>query len=317
MPGIATHHVFGCELYRRLDGVIGVSPASKQAFLLGNLGPDPFFHLVAAPALLRFSRVGQRMHASDPERLLDAVHRHAVVDAASEADGASSAYALGFLCHYLLDSTIHPLVYAQQHAIADGGVEGLPFEGPWLQRSVHATIETEIDEYLLTTHLGATAATYPPHEEMLRCSDMALGAISRRLSGALNDTYGGLQAPPGLFAVAVERNRSVQRLLDSKSGGLRARFDFLSPFGYAVSYLRALSPSGNPRVRTDFSNDDHIAWPHPFEPGATVRESFDELYGRAFDRALAAVPAFADHAFCGADCRELTRGVNFLGRRVG
>ena len=378
MPGIATHHVFGTEVYRELDGLIGQSEAARQAFLLGNLGPDPFFFLAVSPAHQRYRRLGSRMHAGDAAVLVDAVHAHMVAlvagvgvapgaealgvpdkaaavtpegsvggsggAAAVAPDGSAAevlsgsgdtaraaavaatgaralalqaerAYGLGFLCHYLLDSTVHPLVYAQQFAIAGGGVPGLHFEGPWLHRSVHATIETEIDEYVLTSRFGTNPAEYRPHERMLRCPPDALGAVSRQMAGALGQAY-GLRVPAGLFATAVEMNRLGQRLLDSKSSGLRGRVDFFPRVDYAVAYVRALSHSGASRASTMFANADHIPWPHPYVPGEVMDASFDELYAATFERALAVLPRFAEPGFGLRECRALTDGVNFLGKRV-
>ena len=48
-------------------------------------------------------------------------------------------YLLGFLCHYLLDSTVHPLVYANQYALCDAGIDGLSREDG---SEVHAVIES-------------------------------------------------------------------------------------------------------------------------------------------------------------------------------
>ena len=311
MPGIATHHIFGIEAHRALPELIGKTQSCREAFLSGNLGPDPFFYLAVSPAWQQYRRLGSRMHTQNPTGLLDAVHAHLV--ASPSASPVTKAYALGFLCHYLLDSHVHPLVYAQQFALGNGGVEGLPFEGAWLHRSIHATIETEIDEYQLTRKLGQTAATYRPHVHMLCCSAEALAEISQSIAGALNRAY-GIDAPSGLFATAVELNRIGQRLLDSKGSGLRGRIDFFKPLGYSVSYLRALSHSGAPRDHTMFANDDHLPWPHPYESGKVFDASFDELYDRAFQKALAIMPAFCGAGFDAEGCRQVTQGVNFLGR---
>ena len=311
MPGIATHHIFGIEAHRAFPELIGKSQSCREAFLLGNLGPDPFFHLAVSPAWQKYRRLASRMHTQNPTGLLDAVHVHMV--APPSATPATKAYALGFLCHYLLDSHVHPLVYAQQFALGDKGVEGLPFEGAWLYRSIHATIETEIDEYQLTRKLNQSAASYPPHKNMLCCSSDTLADVSQSMAGVLDRTY-GLSVPSGLFATAVELNRAGQRLLDSKGSGLRGRFDFFKPLGYSVSYLRALSHSGASREYTVFTNSDHYPWPHPYEPGKVFDASFDELYDQAFQKALAILPAFSERGFDAAACRQVTQGINFLGR---
>ena len=46
MPAILTHDFFGQDVYAAHSHVIGKSIDEKDAFLLGNQGPDPLFYLV-------------------------------------------------------------------------------------------------------------------------------------------------------------------------------------------------------------------------------------------------------------------------------
>lgn len=313
MPGIVTHHVFGTDVYESCAQVIGDTPDALDAFLLGNLGPDPFFYLATTPPTRKYRRLGQTMHKQRTPELLFAMHERFIADDQPLEAAVRKAYALGFLCHYLLDSTVHPLVYAQQHAICETPIEGLT--GGWPHRVVHATIETSIDEYVLTSRLGATAATLPPHKTMLRCSVVALASLSRAYSLALNDVY-GLRYSDTVFVSAVGLNRVAQQALDSKSAGLRQRFDYLGGIGMASAYIQALSHRGEPRPSTPFTNDDHIAWDVPLSEGEVINASFDELFAAALSRAREAVPAFADPGFGLGGCKALVGNANFLGRAV-
>ena len=335
MPGIVTHHVFGIDAYRNLSGIIGDSSSALEAFLLGNLGPDPFFYLMATPATRKFRRIGQTMHKQKTAELLASLHKHLIkggehhndsltATASTNEEGGSpiantrpsearKAYALGFLCHYLFDSTVHPLVYAQQNAICDSKIEGLTAE--WSHRVVHATIETALDEYILTTRLGATAATLPPHRTMLRCPVPALMEVSSAYAKVLGETY-DLRVPETIFFTAVNLNKLAQQALDSKSKGLRQRFDYLAKLGMASAYVQALSHRNGPRPHTLFTNDDHIAWEIPFSDGETINKSFDELFSSALNRAIEVLPAYVDPAFGQKACEALVNNVNFLGRTV-
>ncbi len=304
MPGIVTHYTFGIDVYAGLVEVIGESPAALDAFLLGNQGPDPFFYLRATPMTHELRRIGQTMHRRKVPELLVALRDHLV-------NGSCKTYALGFLCHYLLDSTVHPLVYAQEHALCDAGIEGL--SGEWAHRVVHATIETEIDEYMLTIKHDATAATLPPHKTMLRCSSATLAEVSRGYAKVFRDTY-GLDAPETAFSTAVSIYRVAQQALDSKSSGLRQRFDYLDWAGMPSAYALALSIRPEPRSCTSFANDDHTPWENPFAEGKPVSESFDELYARALARAIEVLPAYADPTFDLEACKTLVNNVNFLGQ---
>ena len=313
MPGIITHHLFGIDAYQSCTELVGNTSATLDAFLLGNLGPDPFFYLMASPMTNRFRRLGQTMHKKRTPELLFAMHEHFITDPPKLESAACKAYALGFLCHYLLDSTVHPLVYAQQHAICDAKVEGLT-QG-WSHRVVHATIETALDEYVLTAKLGATTAALPPHKTMLRCPAPALVGLSHAYSLAINDTF-DLNVPEATFVSAVSLNRLAQQTLDSKSIGVRRHFDYLAGMGMASAYVLALSHRDKPLPQTPFANDDHTTWEIPFSDGKTISASFDELRIQALDRAQELLPEYAKPSFSLEACEELVGNVNFLGRAV-
>ena len=323
MPGIATHYLFGTEAYSVLDRIVGGKSDDLAAFLLGNQGPDPLFYLAATPSEQSLRRIGQTMHRRRTVALLRAVHERLVANAENTA---VAAYALGFLCHYILDSTVHPLVYAQEHAICDSkgatplleawASRGMPLQerhSVWSHRIVHATIETSIDEYVLTTKRGATAATMPPHKTMLRCPAETLLSISQALADVVSGVY-EVECPPTAFATALGVYRTSQRALDSKSSGLRRRLDYLPKSGAVMAYVRALSHRPDSLPHTPFTNDDHIAWPHAFEEGEVVRESFDELYASSMEEAENALPVFAGHDVEDGFLEDLVGGVNFLGQ---
>ncbi len=311
MPGIATHYCFGSEVYRELAGTIGIDDASRQAFLLGNQGPDPFLFLVVLPVAGPYRFLGGRLHSQDPGPLLANIHDRFL--AGGKHARELKAYALGFACHYFLDSAVHPLVYAQQRLICADEQASLPQRA---RGAVHATIETEIDEMMLTTRLGTTAAEFLPHKHMLPCAPDVLAELSRVMALAIYDTF-KRPVPAMLFAGAVELQRAAQAALDSKHSGLRKHVDYLVPAGLVTQRVLALSHHVEPRHQTMFANDDHIPWPHPFEEGEIMSSSFSELYDQAFKRALDVVPRFAQPDFDLNACVALARGINFSGKRVG
>ena len=257
------------------------------------------------------------MHGQKTTELLAAMHDRFIVSIGTNSQSghaeALKAYALGFLCHYILDSTVHPLVFAQQYALCEEGIEGLG--GRRASRVAHSTIETEYDEYVMTTHLGATVATFVPHKRALPCSESNLKALSHGISDVVGQTY-GLQVRPATFEFAVRLNQLAQAMLDSKSLGLRQHFDYLKPLGMSSAYVLSMSHINAPRHDSVFLNNDHIPWPHPFGKDAVVDASFDEIYVRAAQKARQHIPRFAQSSIDDRCYREITQGVNFSGREL-
>ena len=110
MPAILTHDFFGQDVYAAHSHVIGKSIDEKDAFLLGNQGPDPLFYLVLSPSMKQFFGLGSTMHHDAPSKLIAALKESLQVLEEHELP-VGRAYALGFLCHYSLDRAMHPLVY--------------------------------------------------------------------------------------------------------------------------------------------------------------------------------------------------------------
>ena len=120
MPAIITHDTFGQDAYARHFSSIGGTKDEAEAFLLGNQGPDPLFYSIANPLLSSVHRRGNIMHKEKPNEILVAFKQ--AIDALDEADrSVGRAYALGFLGHYVLDSTMHPLVYFHEFQLCDAG----------------------------------------------------------------------------------------------------------------------------------------------------------------------------------------------------
>ena len=282
MPAILTHDFFGRDA---ADGVSSqVSLMSKDAhdaFMLGNQGPDPLFYLVIEPRIGKQSRVGNLMHAARPAKLLLSL-RDALSMLTKAERPVGEAYAAGFLCHYLLDRSMHPLVYANQYALCDAGVENLDMSDGSI---VHAEIERDLDEMVLFEKRHETVATYRPYREVLRASDATLAIIDKlyfymnlwTYSRTLEmDTYShavkSFRVLQRAFYVAgrasrgragaVERSRGAHALLAGQGDG---------PSRRARSGLRLRQP-GPPRVENPFT-------------ASVSTDSFWDLY----EEALAAV----------------------------
>ena len=173
MPAIITHDFFGRDVYDRLYNTIGGSRDEADAFLLGNQGPDPLFYIVISPYLHEHNRLGNTMHSKLPTELIKAFKDSLGILNSAELP-VGRAYALGFLCHYTLDSTVHPFVYYHEYRLCDAGEPGLSrADGT----EVHGVIESELDELVLFEKRGQTVSTFNPSAEILKASDFVLSVV--------------------------------------------------------------------------------------------------------------------------------------------
>ena len=133
MPAAYAHYVFGDRvldhLPEHLQVMINGDPRCRELFNLGVQGPDFFyFYRVYVPFNPVIS-VGIRMHHESAEPFFLMARRMLQ----REFDPALYSYLLGFMTHFMLDSTCHPYILDRMKRAA----------------ATHHEIESEFDRMLM------------------------------------------------------------------------------------------------------------------------------------------------------------------------
>lgn len=312
MPAILTHDFFGKDMLEANPNLIGTNAEERHAFLLGNQGPDPLFYLVASPSARAFFKLGGTMHHESPSALLANLKESLCVLSDDEL-AVGRAYARGFLCHYALDRAMHPLVYCQQFAICDAGIEGLTRDQG---NEVHAEIEREFDEMVLFTKLGRTIRDYKPYTQALRATDATLATIGKMYAYAVMKTYKRFPGPE-LFGTAVRNFRTVQRLFYSPGGSKQNAVNTVETrmLRRSFSFYKSMSHRDNPTRVSDFDNRYRKPWENPFTH-ATSTDSFWDIFGAAQLAAASIIAVFGEDGFDASIAAQVTGGLDFSGEPV-
>lgn len=310
MPAIITHDTFGRDLYNDHFRFIGQSKQEADAFLLGNQGPDPLFYLFSTPRYVSAIRLGSIMHHRDTKTLLQAL-KASIYTLPESQRSIGRAYALGFLAHYQLDSRMHPLIYSQQNDITDAGVPDLEKRHG---RSVHAVIESELDEMVLFTRRGETIASFKPAERILCADDETLDIISRMYVYMAKEVY-GMSIPAETYKFAVIGFRNVLRIMHSPLGIKRQAIGHLETLVRRYSIFKAMSHRNIELTESVFENRARNPWTNPFT-GATSTESFDDIFESAKRDAAANMLLFDREGFGEVEARAITDDMDFSGDLV-
>ena len=312
MPAIVTHDLFGRETAERAPEAAGNSTDELEAFLLGNQGPDPLFFAVLDPTCTKFAKLGSAMHKEKTAELLFALKEAIDIVFDDDDQALARAYARGFLGHYSLDCAAHPLIYAQQYAICNAGIDGLTERSA---HEVHATIECEFDEMMLYTRRGETILTYKPWEHLLLASDHLLRVISLMYSYMCIAVY-GRTVPDDLFTRSVKAYRTFLKLTYTPGGKKRFVLSNLERLVREHSFYNAASMEVVERTESSFENRDHNTWENPFT-GATTDASFADLMERAQAATIGRIAAFEQDDFDTDSAEALTQDLDFDGRPKG
>lgn len=132
MPSTYAHRRFGADVLAQLPYPLRRTlEQHRELYDMGLHGPDLLFYYKALQSN-PVNRLGNAMHDQKGEVFF--TRARSVVENTPEARrDAARAYALGFICHFALDSTCHPYV---EQFVRSSGVS-------------HCEIETEFDNALM------------------------------------------------------------------------------------------------------------------------------------------------------------------------
>ena len=130
MPSTYAHRRFGANVLDHLPAPLREKlEAHRELYDIGLHGPDLLFYYHAEKST-PVAALGNAMHDEQGRTFFDRARRVVHEEADREA---ALAYALGYVCHFALDSTCHPFV---EQFTRESGV-------------THCEIETEFDNMLL------------------------------------------------------------------------------------------------------------------------------------------------------------------------
>ena len=274
MPYNFTHALVGLTALKHTsEAVSSLVRANLGEFLIGTMGPDPYFGDAMPKPLFAQSRLdlADKLHKHDARALFAALFPLAGDSAPKQA------YVLGFLCHFLLDTNAHPYIEAR-------------FFG-----KAHTPAEIQID-LMMTSRLAFPGVPEKPRIFYNTAHLQELDVLHAQLSAKLYsmDTRGG-------FARGFRKWIRVNTLSYDPNNRKLRFFSGLEKLihkpGTITSYLVSQHPDPDDRL-----NLNHAVWCAPWDETART-ESFVELFERACDEAPELLSA-ALRAMTGGDSTE-------------
>ena len=182
MPAIYAHYSFGKKVYRKMPGPMKkiVGKYGKE-YVAGLQGPDFLFFFNP----LVKNKYGQLAHQIHDENASVFLERAAKILKVTGMDSPEGSYIMGFICHFMLDSSCHGFV---EKMIGETG-------------ECHTEQEMEFDRFMMEKD-GRCA---------LRCPVYRLVNDSQELAETMSVFYKGVST----FTVRTsqERMRLIKRLL--------------------------------------------------------------------------------------------------------
>jgi len=251
MPAMIAHHQIGRRVLAETEDL---GTIDRAAFLLGTQGPDILYFFRAYPWLIGENGLpyGNALHEASPSALMDALW-HAVQQMPPEDRPIAESYALGFLCHYAVDRTVHPFVCAMQERMMKEDPSYATDSNPY-----HYRIESALDTILYTRETEKNVRRFslvslvPPQSDR---QDAVIGRVMALLiRHVLHKPTDGMR----LSLLRADMRHSMWWMTDHtgfKKMALRTMEILLRKDAWYSSLVRT------PHVAWyDFANTRHEAW---------------------------------------------------------
>ncbi len=275
MADFISHHLFGCQALAVFPSPVQMIAAEyPTCFNWGCQGPDPMFYRKAhlgGP----LHKLGNRMHSENTSELFYALTK-GVQTLTGSAHKIAAAYFFGLLCHYALDSEIHPYVYCRQ--------EQFRSVDPRLSRSaVHSQIEGDID-YLMYERVRAEPVTNFTPEEYYTLEPEEKAVIAVLLHAVLLSVYDE-DIHTHELRCAFDDMLNWENFLFSENRLIyktAQKFERVVRHGPIVTgHMKTERPAW------DALNDERNPWHNPWTPREIRHQTITELFGLARIRAAA------------------------------
>ena len=221
------------------------------------------------------------MHSEKTDELFAALSR-AVRDLSGDAQEIAAAYFYGFVCHYALDSQIHPYVYCRQVQFCT--------ENPKLSASaVHSRIESDID-YLIYERACHRPITEFDPEERYQLSPVEQAVLSVMLHAVLKTVYGADVSTHELRRSFTEMTLWESFLYSESRAvyrGAKKAEALLGRGALLTGHMKLERPMW------DALNLAHQPWHNLWKPDEIRTDSVPELFGLARIRAAALAGQYA------------------------
>lgn len=263
MPAATTHVEFAKDVLRLLDSKHTKLIQNKPMFYLGSQGPDMLFFSKASILPGSLKKYGDLMH---DEKCDEAIQ---YFDKYSENDPDLRSYFYGFLCHYALDSTAHPLINA---VARDTHNQTGMHEG-----AAHVTSEANIDVWMLHQR-GRTEKSYDVFRYM-QIDKVSKSKLGLMYAGMFQKVYNLTIKPSALSQAATEVVQFTKFLYPTK-----LKYNFLCALEKQIKIPPVLS-GVILYDKHDFKvvNIERKTYPLSYDSTQSISASFPMLYAKAIN----------------------------------
>ena len=283
MPSTMTHSYFSLDVYKKLSKEEKNRISSLEDFKLFSQGYDPymFYHFLIGKKARYYNKVQYYMHSKNTQKYFINLINYIVSNNLSN-NKQIITFLYGSICHYFLDSNVHPFVTYM------GGIYKRGDKNTYKYNGKHQEIEYDIDKCLIMKREKIPLNKFKIHKEIFDsvCLDKEL---LKCIDSVSYDTY-GFKNMGTSYKRSVWYMKKFFYLANYDRFGIKYNIykfiDKITP--QSVINVRELSYYSD-NINMNYLNRDNNRWLDPYVTDKSYNYSFFDLYVKSLNEAIEAI----------------------------
>lgn len=200
-----------------------------------------------------------------------------------------SSFLVGFICHYVLDSTIHPYIFYKT------GKFDRKNSNTYKYNNVHAFMETFIDNDMIKRRNKSNPYRFPIGKFCFSLEKFST-PLNRTIDYSFSNTF-NINNMSNIYYKSLKQMKNSLVLFRKDSTGIKKNiYKLVDTFTTKKTFrFEAISYHYPLEDRHNFLNSNHQLWRHPCIYDVTSTESFVDLYLKAIKTAKVLICASFDY----------------------
>jgi len=282
MPSSVTHFYFSKDVYDKCNCIIKNKLSNSiNYFKVFAQGPDPYFfynfHLTKkSKDVFKINRSMQHskinLHFT---KLINYININNYY-----YNEQVMAYLYGQICHFVLDSTVHPYI------IYHTGIYNNKIPETYKYNGLHEEMEYYIDCYLIWQKEKIHPKNYKSFDILFNI-DKFNDELKNTIDDVVKDVYGFCNTSD-IYYKSIMDMKKFYYIFNYDRFGIKKRIYSIMDLicGNKCIKKKELSFFINPNSKLYYLNGEKKTWNHPCDINEKYNLSFEELYKEAFDKAV-------------------------------
>lgn len=282
MPATFTHGIFAIDVYNELlprTNEVLDSNLTQYKMFAQSMDSMMFYNIESIKPGKSLRTFQHTFHSTKTREFFITLTKY-IKEKNIYNDSEVMAFLYGFVCHYVLDSNIHPFVFYKTGYFNKKDKESYKYN------NLHSFMETYLDNYLITKRISSV-----PYNFRIDNFCFDLKRFNYNLQECIDYVFNkvfNIKNMAKIYYISLKQMKGFLR---------RYRFDKLGikRFGYrAIDYItpkfifrfEALSYHYHPKDSEYYLNLKHNIWYNPCDKKLFSYESFDDLYKKSIIEAV-------------------------------